>query len=96
MDQIFYLMSSVHIDAVEAPADLRPVFIDGAASGDQKFTVVVDHQAMGPDQAELQSDGAQILEPPVLIPGQGDIREGAAAGSAACLTALVSVLRLVE
>jgi hypothetical protein len=96
MDQIFYLVSSVHIDTVEAPADIRPVPIDGAASGNQKFTVVVDHQAMGPGQAELQSDGAQILEPSVLIPGQGYIRKGAATGSAARSAALVAVLWLVE
>ncbi len=85
-----------YVFAAEASADFRAVFVDGATPADKKFTVVVNDQAVGAGQAELQADCTQLLKAFVLAPGQSNIGEGAAAGTATFPAAFVAVERLVE
>jgi len=82
--------------AEEPAAGFGPLVIDGALSRNQKFAAVLDDQAVAAREGEVETTGAEALEPFVFGPGEIHARECPAAGPVAFPAAAVIVDRAVH
>jgi hypothetical protein len=84
------------IRAEEPAADVRPCFVDAAAPLYKKFASIVYLQFMRSIERQLQAFGPQLLKLLVLVPADLYGCKRAAAGTAALLTAIITIPRRVE
>lgn len=73
--------------ADETAADFRPLLVDTALVVMEEFAAVFYDQFVGAVQGKMKAIGTESRQPLIFLPGEIDIREGAATKRVALLAA---------
>ena len=87
VDSLATHLSSRCCLADETAADFRPLLVDTALAVMEEFAAVLDDQFVGAVQGKMKPIGAESRQPLIFLPGEIDIREGAATKRVALLAA---------
>jgi hypothetical protein len=82
--------------ADEPAADFRPLLVDTALAVMEEFAAVFDDQFVGTVQRKMKPIGTESRQPLIFLPGEIDIRKGAATKRVALLAAGGSIQRMIK